>query len=294
MLDRIKITLQFWLPKLWLTRCAGWLAELQVNWLAHGLIGLFVRHYHVNMQEALQPDIKSYRTFNEFFIRPLCAGARPVEQDPEVLCLPADGMISQVGTIADGQLLQAKGHYYSLESLLAGNANLADKFYDGLFMTTYLSPRDYHRVHMPCSGTLREMIYVPGSLFSVNLLTADNVPNLFARNERLICLFDTEFGPMAQIMVGATIVGSIATVWAGIVTPPRQGIIQRWAYPAAGADDAITLEKGAEMGLFKLGSTVINLFAPQQITLSEQIEAGVITRMGKGFARRTENVEPSV
>ena len=167
----------------------------------------------------------------------------PIVADANWLALPADGAISQLGPIRDDQIFQAKGHYYSLEALLAGNYLLAEPFRNGLFATTYLAPRDYHRVHMPCAGVLREMIYVPGDLFSVNPLTAANVPNLFARNERVICVFDTDIGPMVQILVGATIVGSIETVWAGTVTPPREGIIKRWTYPAAGEEGAIALEK---------------------------------------------------
>lgn len=195
------------------------------------------------MQEAQNPDLASYATFNDFFVRLLRDGARPIVADANWLALPADGAISQLGPIRDDQIFQAKGHYYSLEALLAGNYLLAEPFRNGLFATTYLAPRDYHRVHMPCAGVLREMIYVPGDLFSVNPLTAANVPNLFARNERVICVFDTDIGPMVQILVGATIVGSIETVWAGTVTPPREGIIKRWTYPAAGEEGAIALEK---------------------------------------------------
>ena len=284
MLDSIKIKLQYLLPKQWLTRLAGWGANKQAGALTQLVINLFVRHYKVNMQEAQQPQISAYRSFNEFFIRPLRDGARPVVALPQQVCLPADGVISQLGPIDNGQIFQAKGHYYSLEALLAGNYLLAEPFRNGLFATTYLAPRDYHRVHMPCAGVLREMIYVPGDLFSVNPLTAANVPNLFARNERVICVFDTDIGPMVQILVGATIVGSIETVWAGTVTPPREGIIKRWTYPAAGEEGAIALEKGAEMGRFKLGSTVINLFTAGSVQLAPQLQNGTVTRMGEAFA----------
>jgi len=184
--------------------------------------------------------------------------------------------------------LQAKGHDYSLEALLAGNYQMADLFRNGSFATTYLSPRDYHRVHMPCNGILREMIYVPGDLFSVNHLTAQNVPNLFARNERVICLFDTEFGPMAQILVGATIVGSIETVWSGTVTPPREGIIKRWTWPAGDNEGSIALLKGQEMGRFKLGSTVINLFAPGQVKLVDTLQSLSVTKIGQPLATAVE------
>ena len=166
-------------------------------------------------------------------------------------------------------------------------------FRNGSFVTTYLSPRDYHRVHMPCNGILREMIYVPGDLFSVNHLTAQNVPNLFARNERVICLFDTEFGPMVQILVGATIVGSIETVWSGTVTPPREGIIKRWTWPAGDSEGSVALLKGQEMGRFKLGSTVINLFSPGKVTLIEQLHSLSVTKIGQPLATAPEAVAPA-
>lgn len=284
MLNSIKIKLQYWLPKLALTRLAGWGAEKQAGWLTQLVIKAFARYYRVNMQEAQNPDLASYTTFNEFFVRPLREGARPIVAEPHVLVLPADGAISQLGPIQDDLIFQAKGHHYSLEALLAGNYLLAEQFRNGLFATTYLAPSDYHRVHMPCDGVLREMIYVPGDLFSVNPLTAANVPNLFARNERVICLFDTAVGPMVQILVGATIVGSIETVWAGTVTPPREGIIKRWTYPAEGQEGTISLAKGEEMGRFKLGSTVINLFTPGSVQFAPQLNNGVVTRMGTAFA----------
>ncbi|MFZ1873357.1 MAG: archaetidylserine decarboxylase [Chania sp.] len=284
MLNSIKIKLQYWLPKLALTRLAGWGAEKQAGWLTQLVIKAFARYYRVNMQEAHNPDLASYTTFNEFFVRPLREGARPIVAEPHVLALPADGAISQLGPIQDDLIFQAKGHHYSLEALLAGNTLLAEQFRNGLFATTYLAPSDYHRVHMPCDGVLREMIYVPGDLFSVNPLTAANVPNLFARNERVICLFDTAVGRMVQILVGATIVGSIETVWAGTVTPPREGIIKRWTYPAEGQEGTISLAKGEEMGRFKLGSTVINLFTPGSVQFAPQLNNGVATRMGTAFA----------
>jgi phosphatidylserine decarboxylase len=283
-LDSIKIKLQYLLPKQGLTRLAGWGADKQAGWLTQLVIKLFARHYKVDMQEAQEPQFSSYRTFNEFFVRPLRSDARPVVSELHQIALPADGAVSQLGAIVDGKLFQAKGHEFTLEALLAGNYLLAAEFNHGIFATTYLAPSDYHRVHMPCDGTLREMIYVPGDLFSVNPLTAANVPNLFARNERVICVFDTSFGPMAQILVGATIVGSIETVWSGTITPPRPGIVQRWTYPTAGNEGAITLVKGQEMGRFKLGSTVINLFPAGKISLMPQLVSRSVTRMGAPFA----------
>ena len=284
MLDRIKLGLNNVLPKKTLTELAGWGASKRAGWLTKAVIDAFVWFYKVDMKEAQKPDTGSYRTFNDFFVRPLRDDARPIETDPNLLILPADGAISQLGHIHGDQIFQAKGHTYSLEALLAGNAAMTDMFRDGEFVTTYLAPRDYHRVHMPCNGILREMIYVPGDLYSVNPLTAQNIPNLFARNERVICRFDTEFGPMVQILVGATIVGSIETVWSGTVTPPREGVIKRWSWPGADEEGAVVLLKGQEMGRFKLGSTVINLFAPGKVKLAESLEAESQTRLGKTLA----------
>ena len=257
-LDSIKIKLQYLLPKQGLTRLAGWGANKQAGWLTQAVIKAFVAYYKVNMKEALYPNPEHYKTFNEFFVRPLRNGVRPVADHADGLVLPADGAISQLGKIEQGKILQAKGHDYSLEALLAGNYLLAEEFKDGQFATTYLSPRDYHRVHMPCDGVLREMIYVPGDLFSVNPLTA-------------------------QILVGATIVGSIETVWSGTVNVTREGIIQRWTYPTAG-EGAVALKKGEEMGRFKLGSTVINLFAANRVQFTPTLTSGSNTLMGAEFA----------
>lgn len=284
MLDRIKLGLNNLLPKQALTELAGWGASKRAGWLTKAVIDAFVWFYKVDMKEAQKPDTASYRTFNDFFVRPLRDDARPLNTDPNQLILPADGAISQLGRIEGDQIFQAKGHTYSLEALLAGQAAMVDLFRDGEFVTTYLAPRDYHRVHMPCNGILREMIYVPGDLYSVNPLTAQNIPNLFARNERVICLFDTEFGPLAQILVGATIVGSIETVWAGTVTPPREGVIKRWSWPGAEEEGSVVLLKGQEMGRFKLGSTVINLFAAGKVQLAESLAAESKTRLGEPLA----------
>ncbi|WP_034948329.1 archaetidylserine decarboxylase [Erwinia oleae] len=284
MLDRIKLGLNHLLPKKALTELAGWGAGKRGGWLTKAVIDLFVWFYKVDMKEAQKPDTASYRTFNDFFVRPLRDDARPLETDPNLLVLPADGAISQLGHIEDDRIFQAKGHTYTLEALLAGNATMVEMFRGGEFVTVYLAPRDYHRVHMPCNGILREMIYVPGDLYSVNPLTAQNIPNLFARNERVICLFDTEFGPMAQILVGATIVGSIETAWAGTITPPREGVIKRWSWPGADEEGSVVLLKGQEMGRFKLGSTVINLFAPDKVMLAESLTPETVTRLGQTLA----------
>ncbi|TXH46420.1 MAG: phosphatidylserine decarboxylase, partial [Burkholderiaceae bacterium] len=212
------------------------------------------RKYGVNMDEAQQPDIRAYKTFNEFFTRPLKAGARPLA-DADWIC-PVDGAISQFGRVEKDQVFQAKGHRFSTTALVGGDAALAAPFEDGYFANLYLSPKDYHRIHMPITGTLRRMIHVPGELFSVNPTTARGVPGLFARNERVVCLFDTAKGPFVLVLVGATIVGSMATVWHGLVNPPRTGELREWHYSG---DQAVTLEKGAEMGRFLLGSTVVML-----------------------------------
>lgn len=284
MLERIKLGLNNMLPKKALTELAGWGARKQAGWLTKAVIDLFVWYYKVDMSEAQKPDTAHYRTFNDFFTRPLREHARPINADPDLLVLPADGAISQLGHIEGNQIFQAKGHHYTLEALVAGSPQMSAMFRDGEFVTTYLAPRDYHRVHMPCNGILREMIYVPGELWSVNPLTARHIPNLFARNERVICRFDTESGPLAQILVGATIVGSIETTWAGTLTPPRDGTIKRWTFPAAEEEGAVVLLKGQEMGRFKLGSTVINLFAAGRVKLAENLVPETVTRLGQPLA----------
>lgn len=292
-LDRIKLTLNYLLPRKWLTELAGWAASKHAGWLTKAVIDLFVWYYKVDMTEAQKPDTASYRTFNEFFIRPLRDDARPLNSDPDLLLLPADGIISQRGHIDNEALLQAKGHSYTLEALLAGNYLMAEQFRNGEFVTIYLAPRDYHRVHMPCNGILREMIYVPGELFSVNPLTTRHVPNLFARNERVICYFDTELGPMVQILVGATIVGSIETVWSGTITPPRTGIIKRWTWPGADEEGSVVLLKGQEMGRFKAGSTVINLFSPGRVKLAESLVPEGRIRLGEPLAVSLQRTDAS-
>ena len=284
-MDKIKVRLQYWIPQHGLTRLVGKIASAKAGGLTTAIIRWFIKQYNVNMDEALHSDPTYFKTFNEFFVRELKDGARPVTEGENVITHPADACVSQFGPIQDGKLIQAKGHDYTALELLGGDDQLAKEFADGEFATLYLSPRDYHRVHMPCDGTLRQMIYVPGDLFSVNPLTAENVPNLFARNERVVCIFDTAFGPMAQVLVGATIVGSIEQVWAGTVTPPRGNTVHRWDYPAEG-DKAVVLKKGEEMGRFKLGSTVINLFAKDSIHFDDSMQASQPTVMGTAYAHR--------
>lgn len=252
--DRLAVALQYLLPKRALTLAAGRLAGWEGGAATQAFIRWFVRRYGVNMSEAANPDLRHYPTFNAFFTRPLREDARPLSADG-LLC-PVDGAISQFGNIEQDQIFQAKGHHYSTRALVGGDRALAAQFEHGQFATLYLSPRDYHRIHMPCDGQLREMIYVPGDLFSVNPATAREVPGLFARNERVVCVFDTDFGPFVMTLVGATIVGSMATAWHGVVNPPRQPTVCKWHYQ----DRDIRLARGAEMGRFLLGSTVVMLF----------------------------------
>ena len=279
--QRAKVAFQYIMPQLYLTQLAGWFAQQKWDAVTHFVIKAFAKKYNVDMSEAKKENFSDYESFNQFFIRELKDDARKINENPTALCLPADGRVSQIGHIDDDRLLQAKGHFFSLSDLLAGDEELVDTFKNGEFATIYLSPRDYHRVHMPCDATLRKMIYVPGDLFSVNPFLAEHVPNLFARNERVICVFDTAFGPMAQILVGATITASMSTVWAGVINPPRTGKVKVWTYQG---DNAIKLTKGQEMGAFQLGSTVINLFPANSVTLAEHLEVDVPVRMGEILA----------
>ena len=279
--QRAKVAFQYIMPQLYLTQLAGWFAQQKWGAVTHFVIKVFAKKYNVDMSEAKKENFSDYESFNQFFIRELKDDARKINENPTALCLPADGRVSQIGHIDDERLLQAKGHFFSLSDLLAGDEELVHTFKNGEFATIYLSPRDYHRVHMPCDATLRKMIYVPGDLFSVNPFLAEHVPNLFARNERIICVFDTAFGPMVQILVGATITASMSTVWAGVINPPRTGEVKVWTYQG---DNAIKLTKGQEMGAFQLGSTVINLFPANSVTLAEHLEVDVPVRMGEILA----------
>lgn len=260
---KLAIFLQYIAPKQLITIIAGKLANLECKKLTPSVITWFVKRYHVNMQEAANPDINSYKTFNDFFTRPLEPNARPLAET-RFIC-PVDGAISQLGAIKKNQIFQAKGHDYSTLALLAGNAPLANHFDNGHFACLYLSPKDYHRIHMPCDGQLVSMTYVPGDLFSVNPTTAANVPNLFARNERVVCEFiSEEHGAFVMVLVGATIVGSMATSWHGIINPPRSKKVRQWQY----TDQNILLKQGEEMGKFLLGSTVVMLFEANTLTFN--------------------------
>jgi len=272
---------QYLLPKRALTTFAGWMAGAQRGRVTQGLIRWFVNKYQVNMSEAANPDIASYRSFNDFFTRALADGVRPLA-DADFIC-PVDGAISQFGEIEKDQIFQAKGHRYSTTALLGGDAALAAQFEHGSFATLYLSPRDYHRIHMPCDGRLLRMTYVPGSLFSVNPTTARGVPNLFARNERVVCLFESAYGPFVLTLVGATIVGSIATVWQGVINPPRNNAIRHWDYE----DQQITLKKGEEMGRFLLGSTVVMLFPKDVMRFNQAWLAEGGVKLGEAMGQHT-------
>lgn len=279
--QRLKVAFQYVMPQIYLTQIAGWFAKQKWGVLTRVVIKAFAKKYNIDMSIAQKEQFSDYASFNEFFIRPLKENARPINQNPTALCLPADGRISECGHIDDNLLLQAKGNFFSLEDLLAEDKELVEAFKNGVFATTYLSPRDYHRVHMPCDGTLRKMIYVPGDLFSVNPFLAQHVPNLFARNERLICVFDTDFGTMVQILVGATITASIGTTWAGVINPPRHNEVRTWTYEG---ESAVKLLKGQEMGWFQLGSTVINLFQANQVRLADHLSVNEPVRMGEILA----------
>ncbi|HEX7888013.1 MAG TPA: archaetidylserine decarboxylase [Ramlibacter sp.] len=246
------------------------------------MVRRFAAQYQVNMAEAVEPRLESYASFNDFFTRPLREGARPVGNAP-FIC-PVDAAISQFGPIEHDQLFQAKGHSYSTRALVGGDQALAHRFDHGHFATLYLAPKDYHRIHMPCEGRLKRMIYVPGDLFSVNPLTARHVPSLFARNERVVCEFDCAHGPMVMVLVGATIVGSMATVWHGVVNPPRTREPREWRYD----DQDIVIAKGAEMGRFLLGSTVILLFPRNVLTFTPDWGPTKPVRLGEAMATLIE------
>ncbi|MCD2325304.1 archaetidylserine decarboxylase [Sphingomonas sp. IC-56] len=281
MSDRLKILLHHLLPKKHLTSFAGRVARAEHGWVAPKLIRWFVRRYGVDMREAENPDLASYTSFNDFFTRPLKAGARPMAKADFVS--PVDGAISQFGDIDDHHILQAKGHRFTTTELVAGDAALAARFQHGSFANLYLSPRDYHRLHMPCDGTLTRMIYVPGTLFSVNPTTARGVPNLFARNERVVCVFESpQHGPFVMVLVGATIVGSMATVWHGIVNPKRTGKVSEWTYP----DAEVSLKQGEEMGRFLLGSTIVMLFQRDAIAFNPNWAPERPVRLGEMMGTR--------
>jgi len=279
--DRFAVLPQYLFPKQALTSFAGFVASRERGWVTTEIIRRFVAKYQVNMDEALNSDIASYLTFNDFFTRALKPGARPLAASD--LVSPVDGAISQFGVIEKDQIFQAKGHRYSTTALVGGDAALAAHYQDGHFATLYLSPRDYHRIHMPCDGRLVRMVYVPGDLFSVNPVTARGVPGLFARNERVVCVFESARGPFVLVLVGATIVGSMATVWHGVVNPPRGKAVRQWDYPNE-PTSAIRLKQGDEMGRFLLGSTVVMLFPKGPLRFNPGWAPGREIRLGEAMA----------
>jgi phosphatidylserine decarboxylase len=284
------VLLQYLLPKRLLNTLANWFANRKGGSATAAAIAAFAHRYRVDMSEAAEPDLLAYANFNDFFTRALRPGARPLAE-ANLVC-PVDGAISECGTIAGEQIFQAKEHHYSIRTLLGGDTDLAKKFENGSFATLYLSPRDYHRVHMPCSGRLVRMIHVPGSLFSVNPLMARKIPGLFARNERVVCIFESEQGLFALVLIGAVIVGSVETVWHGVVTPPHNRRASLWNYGSSdGSSDenVVELAQGAEMGRFRLGSTVVALFARQDVRFAPGWIPGKPVRMGEAMSNLGEH-----
>lgn len=279
MSERSEVLLQYLLPKRAITEFGRHIASMQGGAITTRIIRWFIGKYGVNMAEAANPDISSYASFNDFFTRALQPGARPLAT-ADLIC-PVDGAISQFGAIAGDQIFQAKGHHYSTTALVGGDRELAARFDGGSFATIYLSPRDYHRIHMPADGRLSRMIYVPGELFSVNPATARGVPGLFARNERVVCVFESARGPFVLVLVGATIVGSMATVWHGVVNPPRTREVRDWRYD----DGQVVLRQGDEMGRFLLGSTVVLLFPQGPCHFNPAWAPAAPVRLGEAMAR---------
>tara|TARA_R110002110_G_scaffold1141_2_gene4717 strand:+ start:1130 stop:1987 length:858 start_codon:yes stop_codon:yes gene_type:complete len=282
MFDKLFILSQYVTPQLAVSRLAGRLADNDHNpALKNRVVKWFVKRYGVDMSEAAEPDPTAYSSFNEFFTRALKPGIRPVAEGDNTFISPVDGAISQLGQVSGYRIFQAKGQSFSLIELLGGDTHRAEAFNEGAFSTIYLSPKDYHRVHMPLAGKLREMVYVPGKLFSVNPATAENVPNLFARNERVVCIFDTAAGPMALVLVGAMIVGSVETPWAGVVAPNSSGV-KVITYEG---ESAISFAKGEEMGRFRLGSTVVMVMPKGSVRWDAEQVAGKRVRMGEAFGK---------
>jgi len=271
----LSILKQYFLPQRLLSRFIGKVAHSKLALIKTPFIHYFHKHYHVNMQEALEPSLSAYPSFCDFFIRKLKPEARPVDAHLHHLVSPADGVISELGNIESTKLIQAKGVYFDLNNLFGQQSSIATAFTNGKFITIYLAPKDYHRVHMPLAGHLREMIYVPGKLFSVNTTSTQHIPQLFARNERVISIFETEAGPMALVLVGAMIVASINTRWAGQITPGAKRQISTHSYKN------VFLQKGEEMGYFNLGSTVIVLFGDQSIAWESTLHVSSKLKMGE-------------
>jgi len=278
MSEHLSVALQYALPKRALTTLAGRLASARAGALTTAFIRWFAGHYRVDMNEALEPDVAAYPTFNDFFTRALKPGLRPLA-GADLVC-PVDGAVSRFGAMDRNKIVQAKEHHYLSVALVGGDEALATRFDHGSFATLYLAPRDYHRIHMPCDGRLARMIHVPGALFSVNPPTARGIPGLFARNERVVCVFESARGPFVMVLVGATIVGSVATVWHGVVTPPRSAQVREWHYE----DRGVVLRRGEEMGRFLLGSTVVMLFPPGPLGFNPAWAPERSVRLGEAMA----------
>ena len=278
--DRIKGWVQYPLPHHLISRLTYRLTRITQRGMKDWAIREFTRRFGVDMSEAAESDITTYRHFNAFFTRALKPGARPIASGAKDVASPVDGAVGQIGHIESGRIFQAKGQGFTALELLGGDATAAARFDGGAFATLYLSPRDYHRIHMPLDGSLTRMLHVPGRLFSVNPPTTRAVPRVFARNERLVCLFDTPAGSMALVMVGALNVASIETVWAGEVTPPQRSAVRAWDYKK----DEVKLAKGEEAGRFNMGSTVVLLFAKDRIRWEDSYTAASAVRMGKKIA----------
>lgn len=279
--DSLFAAWQYPVPHHLLSRLMGRLTYCRIKWLKLTYMRLIIKRFGVNMAEAAEPDLNKYEHFNAFFTRALKPEARPITADSKTIISPVDGRVSQMGFIEDGHIFQAKGHRYSLTNLLGGSDDWSKKFIDGEFATIYLSPKDYHRIHMPIDGELKEMRHIPGRLFSVNPRTVRTVPGLFARNERVVCFFETPIGPVAMILVGAIFVASIETVWHGVVSPPTRHDIQSTCYGTGVSE--INLTKGEEMGRFNMGSTVIVLFGKDKIKWTEGLGAENNVQLGQAI-----------
>lgn len=269
--------LQYSLPHHFLSALVSKFTHSEIKIWKNLMISQIIKFYKVDIAEARQTDINSFASFNHFFTRELKPGIRPISPHTNAIACPADGEISQTGIIDQGEIFQAKGKSFSTLELLGGNKARAESFMQGSFTTIYLSPKDYHRLHMPVQGSLTEMIHIPGRLFSVSHTSANSIPNLFARNERVVCMFDTELGCMALILVGAIFVSSIETTWHGVVTPPTSKAIRSWQYQ----NNRIIINKGDEMGRFNMGSTIIVLFAKDKMTWNEKFIAGKKVKLGE-------------
>ena len=282
--NRLFIIFQYLIPQHFITRMVAYIANCNTPWIKDNLIDWFIKKYSVDMTEAEKETSFDYKNFNDFFTRALKQNIRPINTDKNIIVSPVDGSISQVGKVSSGRIFQAKGHSYSLLELMGGNKADANAFEEGSFSTIYLAPKDYHRIHMPLNGTLKKMIYIPGKLFSVNKLTTENVPQLFSKNERVVCLFDTEIGSVAIVLVGAMIVGSIETTWAGQVTPFKKEI-KSFSYNNPNPE-IIQINKGEEFARFKLGSTAIVLFERNKINWNETLTIDSDIKMGQNLANK--------